>query len=191
MSDDKNPICYIIAGPNGSGKSTFALSFLPQIAACQNFLNSDAIPAGLSALDSRAVIVPASKLFLQLIAERIDQRIDFAFETTLSGISFLPKIAAWRREGWEVILYYLFIHNLDIAISRVAQRVLQGGHDVPSATIRRRYPRSVRNLFACLPICSEVHCFDNSDKNPTLIFVADKFGLKIQNQEMFRLMQEI
>ncbi|NLF93172.1 MAG: hypothetical protein GX564_04725 [Oligosphaeraceae bacterium] len=185
------PTCYIIAGPNGAGKTSFALRFLPQIAICQNFLNSDSIAAGISPLDSKAAIVPASKLFLQMISENIARRVDFAFETTLSGISFLPKIEAWRRDGWRVILYYLFIHSLEIATSRVAQRVAQGGHDVPPATIRRRYPRSVRNLFAFIPVCTEVHCFDNSETNPTLIFVADQLGLNIHNQKTFRLMQEI
>jgi len=191
MSGGKQPTCYIIAGPNGAGKTTFALRFLPQIALCQNFLNSDAIAAGISPLDAKAAIVPASKLFLKMITEKISQRVDFAFESTLSGTSFLPKIETWRRAGWRVILYYLFIHSLDIATSRVAQRVAQGGHDIPTATICRRYPRSVRNLFAFLPVCSEVHCFDNSGKQPTLIFVADHLGLNIHNQQTFRLMQEI
>lgn len=191
MNGARQPTCYIIAGPNGAGKTTFALSFLPQIAECQNFLNSDAIASGISPLDSKAAIVPASKIFLQMIAEKISQRVDFAFETTLSGISFLPKIKIWRRDGWRVILYYLFIHSLDVATSRVAQRVAQGGHNVPTTTISRRYPRSVRNLFVFLPACSEVHCFDNSDKNPTLVFVADPLGLSIQNHKTFRLMQEI
>ncbi len=46
-----------------------------------------------------------------------------------------------------------------------------GGHHVPELDVRRRYPRSLRNLFALYaPEMDSVHLFDNSDATPKLVF---------------------
>lgn len=99
MDAKRKPTCYIIAGPNGAGKTTFALRYLPEIVACQNFINADEIARGLSPLNSDIALLPASKLFLKMIAEKIAVLEDFSFETTLSGRTYLPKIRQWRADG--------------------------------------------------------------------------------------------
>lgn len=61
------PACWIIAGPNGAGKTTFALSYLPEVAGCSNFINADLIAAGLSPLTPDRELIAASRLFLKEI----------------------------------------------------------------------------------------------------------------------------
>ena len=80
---------YIIAGPNGVGKTTFASKFLPGYANCQNFVNVDLIAKGMSPFSPEAAAVRAGRLVLSEIEFFSRRRVSFAFETTLSGRSYL------------------------------------------------------------------------------------------------------
>lgn len=93
MNPQPSPTCWIIAGPNGAGKTTFALEYLPQVANCRLFVNADEIAAGLSPLAPETALLAASRLFLKEIENYIRARQNFAFETTLSGRSYLKLIA--------------------------------------------------------------------------------------------------
>ncbi len=93
----QKPTCYIIAGPNGAGKTTFALRYLPEIAKCSNFINADLIAQGISPLDSLVAQYEAGRIFLREIHSNIEQRKDFAFETTLAGRSHINLFKRLRR----------------------------------------------------------------------------------------------
>lgn len=136
----------IIAGPNGAGKTTFARSFLPKEAQCPRFINADLIAAGLSPFAPEAAAIRAGRLMLQEIIASVNRGESFAFETTLSGLSYLRHIRQWRGEGYHVSLFFLSLPNADTAIARVAERVRQGGHDVPEPVIRRRFAAGLKNL---------------------------------------------
>jgi predicted ABC-type ATPase len=131
----------IIAGPNGAGKTTFALEFLPNEAACPEFINADLIAAGISPFRPENVAVTAGRLMLQRINELADSGKSFAFETTLSSRSFLRMIPTWKAKGYNVELCFLKLPNVEYAIHRVAQRVSFGGHNIPVETIHRRFAR--------------------------------------------------
>ncbi len=188
---NKSPICTIIAGPNGAGKTTFAMKYLPKIAGCLNFINADEIARGLSPLDVEAAQIQASRIFLGAIEEKIRRRECFAFETTLSGIAYLPKVRQWRQNGWRVELFYLWIPSAESSARRVEFRVKQGGHDIPSEAITRRYPRSIANLFIYMKNCDAVHCVDNSGEFIQPIFDADESGIQIYDSEIYRKMREV
>ncbi len=104
MNAKKQPVCWIIAGPNGAGKTTFALKYLPAVAHCSAFVNADLIAAGLSPLAPEKELLAASRLFLKEIAHYIEIGADFAFETTLSGRSYLQLINSLKTAGWRVEL---------------------------------------------------------------------------------------
>lgn len=161
MSFEKTPTCYIIAGPNGAGKTTFALQYLPKIVDCQNFINADEIARGISPLNIEGGLLQASKIFLQTLSRKLKSHETFAFETTLSGRSYLPQIQQWQRDGWRVVLIYLFIPSAEFSANRVIMRVKQGGHNIPAEAIIRRYPRSIRNLFLYAEVCDKTLCFNN------------------------------
>lgn len=129
----------IIAGPNGAGKTTFARAFLPQEAQCPRFINADLIAAGLSPFAPEAAAVKAGRLMLQEIGACVERRESFAFETTLAGQVYLRRIADWRRRGYHVSLFFLSLPSAEMAVARVAERVRQGGHDIPESVIRRRF----------------------------------------------------
>lgn len=192
MKREKQPQCYVIAGPNGAGKTTFALKYLPLIASCYDFINADEIARGLSPLNFEAGLLRAGKIFLETLNRKIAGRKDFAFETTLSGRTYLPRIAEWRKAGWNVTLLYLYIPGIAFSAQRVRQRVLEGGHDIPHEDIVRRYPRSIRNLFAYADVCDKTMCFDNTGNQIIPIF-EKRCGqpLEIQDKERFSAIQGV
>ena len=161
MNAKKQPICYIVAGPNGAGKTTFALQYLPKIVSCNNFINADEIAKGVSPLNFEAGLLQASKIFLQSLNQKLESKETFAFETTLSGRSYLTQIPQWQQDGWKVVLIYLYIPSAEFSAFRVQQRFEQGGHNVPVDAIVRRYPRSIKNLFLYSEVCDQTLCFNN------------------------------
>ncbi len=183
---EKKPICYVIAGPNGAGKTTFAMEYLPEIAGCQNYVNADLIAYGISPLDSVAAQFDAGRLFLHEIHKNIEKQVDFAFETTLAGRSYINLFEKLREEGWQIVLFFLWIPDADFSRDRVRQRVQEGGHDIPDEAIYRRYPRIMHNLInTYIPLCDKVTCYDNSNPEPVPIFEQDKNGSRILNSEIY------
>ena len=160
--DHNQPTCHIVAGPNGAGKSTFARSYIFNYIGEGKYLNADDIAKALCPEDPSKVQARAGKIFLGELERQIELREDFAFETTLAGFGFLPKILRWREDNWIVVLYYLYIPSANFSLQRVKERVSRGGHDIPEDDIFRRYPRSLANLFTYSNVCDMTLCFDNS-----------------------------
>ena len=159
------PTCYIIAGPNGAGKTTFAEEFLPNEGNTINFVNADLIAKGLSPFDPAKTNLMAGKIMLQRLDELVLHSQDFAFETTLSGTSYINRIKYWRSLGYQVHLTFLHLPNADLAKERVAQRVAEGGHDIPNDTIERRYVRGLENLDSYKEVVDQWVVYDNSGDN--------------------------
>ena len=192
MNANKQPVCWIIAGPNGAGKTTFALKYLPAVANCSVFVNADLIAAGLSPLAPEKELVTASRLFLKEIAQHIKRGADFSFETTLSGRSYLQLIQRLKTGGWLVQLIYLALPSMEMSKMRVLERVAHGGHNIPTATIERRFSRSLQNLFADYSLmANQTRCFMNDSESPQLIFTQEGQQREIINNLLFNhLMNE-
>ncbi len=156
----------IIAGPNGAGKTTFARSFLPQEAHVLRFINADLIAAGLSPFAPERMAIKAGRLMLQEVKEAVEQRENFAIETTLSGSAYLKHIRAWQSLGYEVSLFFLQLSSVELAIERVAQRVKQGGHDIPEAVILRRYQAGLDNFAKYAEQVDNWSLFNNDGNIP-------------------------
>ena len=160
----------IIAGPNGAGKTTFARSFLPAEARCPRFINADLIAAGLSPFAPEDAAIKAGRLMLQEMAHCAAHGESFAFETTLSGLAYLRHIHEWKGLGYHVSLFFLTLPSADMAIARVAERVKQGGHDIPEDVIRRRYAAGRLNFAAHYrDVVDAWACYDNSGDEPIMI----------------------
>ena len=160
----------IIAGPNGAGKTTFALNFLPAEAQTLRFINADLIAAGLAPFNPESASFKAGRLMLEEIDECVDAGHSFAFETTLSGLVYLKKIVIWQKLGYKVKLWFLSLPNDDIAVSRVARRVLQGGHNIPEDVIRRRFKAGLENFHERYSkVVNSWALYDNYGIEPKLI----------------------
>jgi predicted ABC-type ATPase len=171
---------YIIGGPNGVGKTTFARKFLPKYANCKNFINADLIAQGLAPFSPDVAAIRAGRLMLGEIRSFAARGVSFGFETTLSGRSYLRLIQRLKGRGYKVHFFFLWVKSVDIALARVSDRVLKGGHDVPEAFVRRRFERSIRNFCERYrPLAGSWYLFDNSGETPSLIALEKKRELRI------------
>lgn len=162
--------CYILAGPNGAGKTSFAHEFLPIEAECLNFINADLIAQGLSPFQPSKMAIEASRLLIRHIEDCVKKNESFAFETTLSGKGYIKKIQDWKKQGYEVVIYFLKLPSVDFAIERVKLRVAQGGHNIPEQDIRRRFERSWENFNSLYKqLADSWIIFDTSGNMPAII----------------------
>jgi predicted ABC-type ATPase len=155
---DQRPLVVAIAGPNGAGKTTFYEIFLRPVGL--RFLNADLLVQDM-AIEPYAAAELAKVLRERLLAVRES----FVFETVFSDpvgdkIGFLKRAAA---EGYTVVLCFIGISGPDVSEERVAMRVSQGGHDVPSQKLVERFPRTLANLKAAIRELPHVWIFDNGN----------------------------
>jgi predicted ABC-type ATPase len=161
---------YVIAGCNGAGKTTASYTVLPEMLNCKEFVNADSIAAGLSPFKPESVSFEAGRIMLNRINQLIIEKVDFGFETTLSAKSYISLIKNAREAGYEINLLYFWLSSPEFAISRVAERVKNGGHDIPSDIIERRYYRGISNLVKLyIPVCDNWIIIDNMDAVPEVI----------------------
>lgn len=164
------PNLYIIAGCNGAGKTTASFTILPEILKCREFVNADSIAAALSPFNVESVAFEAGRIMLQRIQRLMEDKEDFAFETTLSTRSYVSFIQKARKYGYKITLLYFWLKSPDIAKQRVAKRVSQGGHNIPDEVVERRYYRGISNLLNLyIPIVDKWTVFDNMNVGPTIM----------------------
>lgn len=174
---------YIIAGSNGSGKTTFAKTFLPEYATCRRFINADLIAAGLSPFSPQQVAIKSGKLVLQHILEYSQNGFDFAFETTMSGKTYLKYFKMLKDKGYNISIFFLWIPTPKLAIARVKDRVIQGGHNVPIGDIKRRFERSVEKFFKQYRLLADKWIlFNNAKTRPIIIAKKQNASIEIIDQ---------
>ena len=157
------PLVVVVAGPNGAGKSTTAPGLLRGALAVSEFVNADPIARGLSHFHPESVALAAGRVMLARLKALAAAREDFAFETTLASRSFAPWLRTLRASGYRAHLLFLSLPAADLAVGRVADRARRGGHDVPEATIRRRFETGLRNFVQIYEsVVDSWQVFDNS-----------------------------
>jgi predicted ABC-type ATPase len=157
------PTVYIIGGCNGAGKTTASLTMLPQMLNCKEFVNADSIAAGISPFQPEKAAFEAGRVMLERIRHLMRTKVDFAFETTLSTKSYSGLIHECKDIGYEIVLVYFWLNTPELAIERVKERVLKGGHYIPDVIVKRRYERGLKNLFHIfIAHCDHWFIMDNS-----------------------------
>jgi predicted ABC-type ATPase len=169
-SRKRRPRCIVIAGPNGAGKTTFAREFLPRVAKVIHFVNADLIAGGLSPLKPELAAIAAGRMVLREIDRLAADRANFAFETTLSGLTYARRMESWKQTGYRIEIVYLRLDSVELALRRIATRVLQGGHDVARRDVIRRYKRGLANFETVYrPMAESWAIYDNSGASPVLM----------------------
>ncbi|NMB36736.1 MAG: AAA family ATPase [Bacteroidales bacterium] len=181
------PKLYIIAGCNGAGKTTASYTILPDMLNCDEFVNSDEIAKRLSPNNPEESAIRASRLMMARIDELIDKGETFGVETTLATRTLRRVIIRAQKKGYTVTLVYFWLKVPELAVERVKLRVEAGGHNVPEATIRRRYDVGIKHLFNLyMPICNYWILIDNSN-NPSNIIAEGGTNVvtKIHNKTLY------
>lgn len=162
---------YIVAGCNGAGKTTASFTILPEIMKCEEFINADEIARGLSPFHPESVPIEAGKLMISRITDLMKKGVTFAVETTLSTHSYVNLINKAHKAGYMVELIFLWLSSAEVAVSRVAKRVSEGGHNIPEDVIRRRYVAGIQNM---IEVYSQiVDRWVLIDNNTTSVIVAE------------------
>jgi len=164
MTSPQPPRLYVIAGVNGAGKSSLAGAAFRAMGS--DYYNPDevarALRAANPALSQADANAEAWRQGLHLLKRAIEERLDFAFETTLGGNTITSLLTQAAAQDIEVRVWYAGLSSPELHVERVQARVARGGHDIPEQDIRRRYERSRLNLIALLPHLAALRVFDNS-----------------------------
>ena len=180
------PTLYIIAGPNGAGKTTAAYQLLPFVFRTVEFVNADEIARGLSPFNFEGVTFQAGRIMLERLNQLLSEKKDFAFETTLSGLSYQRMIQEAKSSGYQIIVLFIWLESVMLAKQRVASRVENGGHHIPNETIERRYVKGLKNLHHYLALANKWYIYDNSGSSFQLVGSLIKKQKKIHKDDVFR-----
>jgi predicted ABC-type ATPase len=131
--------------------------------------------------------IEAGRILLARVHQLIDEKISFALETTLSGKTYLSLIEMAKEIGYDVRLYYIYLNSVELSLSRIAERVREGGHNVPHEDVLRRYDRSLQNFFDLyLPMADEWQIFDNSGSYYRPVAVWKNGEIIVRNLSLYQ-----
>jgi len=180
---------YIIAGPNGSGKTTFAYQFLRNKKL--EFVNADEIAQELMQTNIEDARIKADKLFLKRLKLLIENENNFILESTLSGTYLKNTLKELTAKNYDIYMFFIFLENEEIAISRIKERVLQGGHHVPDVDVIRRFKRSIKNFWDYYKSYSKLwFLYYNSGEGFEEVAFGKKNDYFISDSERFFLFEE-
>jgi len=112
--------------------------------------------------------------------------VDFGFETTFSGKTYVKLLQGMKKRGYLVHIFFLWITNVELALERIKLRVRNGGHHIPESIVRRRFHRSLRNfLHFYKPLMDSWTIFDNSGDVPKMIAFEESGEIEILDPDIF------
>lgn len=186
------PRLYILSGCNGSGKTTASYTLLPELLECTQFVNSDEFAKSLSPFNPSEASVAASRYMLLRIEYLLARKEDFSIETTLATRSLMGIINTARASGYSVTLLYFWLNSPELAIQRVRNRVLAGGHNIPENVVRRRYIMGLHYFFETyIPLCDRWILADNSITPFKVVAEGSRMGTFIKNEEKYKTIRSI
>jgi predicted ABC-type ATPase len=158
------PVLLVIAGPNGAGKTTVTHRLREERwSEGVEYLNPDDIARDrFGDWNSPGAVLEAARWTDARREELLAAGQGIAFETVFSSAEKLDFVVRAKARGYFVRLFFVGTADPRINASRVADRVMQGGHTVPIEKIVGRYHRSIGNLPAAIAVSDRVYVYDNS-----------------------------
>jgi len=170
------PKLLIIAGPNGSGKTSVTSKILEHqwIEDCV-YINPDNIAQDVFGdWNSPEAVIKAANRAAELREEYLLKKKGILFETVLSAADKIDYIKRAKKAGYFIRLFFVGTDHPSINASRIARRVMEGGHDVPITKIISRFNKSIANCSIIVPLVDRLYVYDNSAEyaEPKLLFRA-------------------
>ena len=181
----------VIGGPNGAGKTTAARVLLPRFTGIVEFVNADEIARGLSPFNPEGAALAAGRVMLARMHQLTLARTAFSFETTCAGRGHAALIRRCQQSGYRVTLLYFWLPSADLAVARVAQRVRDGGHNIPPEIIRRRFAAGLRNLRALYWPMADDGAIVDGETSPANFIVEKRAGaITVHDPALWQRVQE-
>ncbi|MCK5190264.1 MAG: AAA family ATPase [Methylococcales bacterium] len=172
---------WILAGGNGAGKSTFYRTQLAPLGL--PFINADILAKELYPQAPEDHSYDAAKLATEMRFRLLHEGRSFCFETVFSHPSKIDFVAQAKVLGYEIILVFIHLDTVSLNQARVAQRLSEGGHNVPDEKVASRIPRLLQNIKKTIPLCNQVRILNNSRiDSPFQQVAVIRNGQKLQQE---------
>lgn len=167
VRENKKPELIVIAGPNGSGKTSVTQKFLHhEWAEGTIYINPDEVAKEkFGDWNSKEAVLNAANYCAEWREQCLKDGISFVFETVFSAVDKIEFILRAKQAGFFIRLFFIATSNPAINASRIAHRVMKGGHDVPITKIISRYYKSIENCKIVASIVDRLYIYDNSIDN--------------------------
>ena len=159
------PKLVIIAGPNGTGKTSVTYKILQHewIEGCF-YINPDNIAKDdFGDWNSPEAIIKAAQRAEELREKYLTERQGILFETVLSAEDKVSFIRRAKEAGYFIRLFFVGTDTPAINAARIANRVMNGGHDVPITKIISRFSKSISNCAVMATLVDRLYVYDNSE----------------------------
>ena len=174
VTTQHKPVLIVIAGPNGSGKTTITSRILRhEWLEGALYINPDQVAQErFGDWNSNEAVMQSAQYCEDQREQCLKQRKSLIFETVLSSEGKVDFIRRAREAGYFIRLFFVATSHPSINAARIAQRVMEGGHDVPITKVISRYKKSIINCKRCSSLADRVYVYDNSidDTDARLLF---------------------
>ena len=163
-TSEHKPELIIIAGPNGSGKTSITQKFLHhEWAEGTTYINPDQIANDLFGdWNNSESVLKAATYCSDLREQCLNGKKSFVFESVFSAQDKIDFVIRAKQAGFFIRMFFISTSNPTINASRIAKRVMEGGHDVPITKIISRYNKSIQNCKTVASIIDRLYVYDNS-----------------------------
>lgn len=171
---------WMLVGGNGAGKSTFYQQVLKPLG--MPFINADLIAREVFPDDPEGHSYEAARIAEAMRFEQLQAGNSFCFETVFSHPSKVDFMAHAKALGYQIIMVVIHVESTALNFARISQRVIDGGHNVPTDKVEARIPRMLDNVRLAIPLCDQVRVLDNSRLDtPFLPVLTIKQGVRTEH----------
>ena len=183
VASEYRPVLIVIAGPNGSGKTSVTSKLLHhEWLEDSEYINPDNVARDVFGdWNDLEAVLKAANYCNDWREKCLAERKSHIFETVMSATDKVDYILRAKEAGFFVRLFFVSTESPTINAKRVANRVLNGGHDVPIPKIISRYNKSIANCIALAPYVDRLYVYDNSVEN-----VDARILFRMSNGEMVK-----
>lgn len=185
MGKLENPFIIFVAGPNGSGKSTMINALFDCFKKKINYLCQDDVARIIEKVypDPIKRAEVAREIIIEIKNKYVENKISFILESVASHPSHAKFLEFAKKKGYSILTIFITTENPDINVERVAHRVENGGHDVPTDKIYSRYEKSMENIINYIKVSNSILIFDNSKNFYELTFLKSDDLITILNEK--------
>ena len=166
-ASEHRPVLIVIAGPNGSGKTSVTSKILHhEWLEDSEYINPDNVARDVFGdWNNLESVLKAANYCNEWREKCLSERKSHIFETVMSATDKVEYILRAKEAGFFIRLFFVSTESPTINAKRVANRVLNGGHDVPIPKIISRYDKSIANCMALAPYVDRLYVYDNSNED--------------------------